>query len=362
MKKLALFLVILTLSFTYKDVFSSTFDTNIESLRAVAEQGNTAAQFQLGTAYYTGQGVSKNYQEAIKWYRKAAIKGLAIAQHNFGLMYSRGEGIPQDYEKAAYWYRKAAEQGDSHAQNNLGSLYKRGQGVSQDDKEANKWYQKAAEQECVIAQYNLGLAYSRGEGVPKDHQKAIKWFSEAAEQEHAEAKKELTNQKQMLIRSVENRPFDEPTMIPVQDPLQTLPSHSLENRPKLEATDIPAQSKPLVNTVKVIQGKYYLALYYARKADKSLINQLASFLKDLGYTVDKINRVKIPKNYRSQWDIRYFYDRKAANVLRTHFKEFLEHTDAWNDVKIKLKNFSFMLNSKRKIRKGRIEMWILNKP
>jgi len=314
MKKLALFLVILTLSFTYKDVFSSTFDTNIESLRAVAEQGNTAAQFQLGTAYYTGQGVSKNYQEAIKWYRKAAIKGLAIAQH---------------------------KQGDSHAQNNLGSLYKRGQGVSQDDKEANKWYQKAAEQECVIAQYNLGLAYSRGEGVPKDHQ---------------------TNQKQMLIRSVENRPFDEPTMIPVQDPLQTLPSHSLENRPKLEATDIPAQSKPLVNTVKVIQGKYYLALYYARKADKSLINQLASFLKDLGYTVDKINRVKIPKNYRSQWDIRYFYDRKAANVLRTHFKEFLEHTDAWNDVKIKLKNFSFMLNSKRKIRKGRIEMWILNKP
>ena len=42
--------------------------------------------------YATGQGVSQDYAEALKWYRKATEQGLAEAQLNLGLMYYNGWG------------------------------------------------------------------------------------------------------------------------------------------------------------------------------------------------------------------------------------------------------------------------------
>lgn len=79
-----------------------------ETLRA-AEQGVVAAQYNLGQMYRNGQGVRKDYAEAVKWYRKAAEQKYGAAQHNLGGMYSYGLGVRQDYVEAVKWYRKAAE-------------------------------------------------------------------------------------------------------------------------------------------------------------------------------------------------------------------------------------------------------------
>jgi TPR repeat protein len=80
-------------------------------IRTRAEQGDAAAQFNLGVMYAKGQGVAQDYAEAATWYRKAAEQGYAPAQCKLGTMYSQGHGVTQDYAEAMKWYRKAAEQG-----------------------------------------------------------------------------------------------------------------------------------------------------------------------------------------------------------------------------------------------------------
>ncbi|KAB2645301.1 MAG: SEL1-like repeat protein, partial [Verrucomicrobia bacterium] len=42
---------------------------------AKAKQGDADAQFNLGVCYESGNGVAKDYVEAVKWYRKAAEQG-----------------------------------------------------------------------------------------------------------------------------------------------------------------------------------------------------------------------------------------------------------------------------------------------
>ena len=114
--------------------------------------------------------------------KKAAESGDAIAQANLGWMYQSGEGVPKDYAEAMNWFRLAADQGDAVAQRNLGVMYGRGQGVPQDYAEAVKWYRLAADQGYADAQSNLALMYDLGQGVPQDYAEAMKWYRLAANQ------------------------------------------------------------------------------------------------------------------------------------------------------------------------------------
>lgn len=61
--------------------------------------------------YDFGQGVPRDYKEAMKWYRKAADQNLAIAQYNLGALYVNGQGVTQDDIQAYMWINLAAEQG-----------------------------------------------------------------------------------------------------------------------------------------------------------------------------------------------------------------------------------------------------------
>eukprot|EP00729_Bicosta_minor_P032586 gene32586-biopygen10500 len=105
-----------------------------------------AAQYNLGTMYYNGNGVEQDYVKAAKWYRRSAKAGHAKAQNNLGLMYDTGKGVQQDHVEAAKWFRKSAEAGNAMAQNNLGIMYRNGKGVELDFCEALMWMQLAAEQ------------------------------------------------------------------------------------------------------------------------------------------------------------------------------------------------------------------------
>ena len=51
-----------------------------EDVRKAAEQGNAAAQNNLGALYHSGQGVAKDEKAAAEWFQKAADQGLAGAQ------------------------------------------------------------------------------------------------------------------------------------------------------------------------------------------------------------------------------------------------------------------------------------------
>ena len=84
--------------------------TFLLELEKKAEAGDPYAQFNLGNAYYKGNGVPQDYKEAVKWYTKSAEQGFADAQCNLAACYEKGEGVSQDIEEAVKWWKKAAEQ------------------------------------------------------------------------------------------------------------------------------------------------------------------------------------------------------------------------------------------------------------
>jgi TPR repeat protein len=87
----------------------------------------------------------------VKWYRQAAEQNYTPAQSNLGWCYDNGQGVAKDYVEAVKWYRKAAEQGHTEAQFNLGYCYANGQGVGKDKVEAYAWFSMAAKADSDAA-------------------------------------------------------------------------------------------------------------------------------------------------------------------------------------------------------------------
>jgi len=149
-------------------------EAGFEQLKKIAGQGDVNAQNLLGRMYYEGLSVPKNDAEAFKWFQKAAAQGDKVAkeymakikgttdagntgvkaaapddaeaQYKRGGLYYSGQGVAKDYGEAMKWYHKAADQGHAGAQFMLGVLYFNGQGVTQDTAEALKWLRKSAAQ------------------------------------------------------------------------------------------------------------------------------------------------------------------------------------------------------------------------
>ena len=101
---------------------SSTFKTavsirpyadDLATVRQMAEQGDPAAQFALGTRYAIGEEVRQDDSEAARWFSAAAQLGHTEAQAILGGYYMLGRGVPQDLDKAYFWSILAQAGGDS---------------------------------------------------------------------------------------------------------------------------------------------------------------------------------------------------------------------------------------------------------
>ena len=90
-----------------------------EQEKKAAEQGDAAAQYNLGLRYLDGRGVAKDGMEAARWLRKAAEQGNSNGQSELGYMYESGKGVANDEVEAARWYQKAAAQGNTNAMRRL---------------------------------------------------------------------------------------------------------------------------------------------------------------------------------------------------------------------------------------------------
>ena len=97
----------------------SSREQDLVTLNKRAEAGDVKAQVRLGLAYASGDGVTPDEPEAVKWFRKAADQGDAAGEYYLGEVYATGRGVPVDYAEALQWLGKAAEQGEAHAQFNL---------------------------------------------------------------------------------------------------------------------------------------------------------------------------------------------------------------------------------------------------
>ncbi len=158
----------------------------ISTLNA-AENGDITALSNLGFMYAKGIGVTKNEEEAVKWYKKAALQGHLNSQFNLGVIYAKGRGVAQDYAESFKWYKMAADQGDVSAQSILAMMYAKGIGTEKNEKQAVNWYHRAAVQNHVNSQYILANMFAKGRGVPQDEAEAFDWYQKAAEQGHINA-------------------------------------------------------------------------------------------------------------------------------------------------------------------------------
>ena len=159
---------------------------SLDKLKKQAEQGDAAAQNDLGFAYYkgnyNGKEVDQDYENALLWFLKAADQSFAEAQNNLGDLFYYGIGVEKNYDKAAEWYAKSAEQENAEGQLKLGFCYSTGLGVEQNSEKAVALYEKAAGQGYAEANAYLGYCYKKGLGVDLDYEKAATLFKEAAEQ------------------------------------------------------------------------------------------------------------------------------------------------------------------------------------
>ncbi len=84
-----------------------------------ADPSDARAQFRAGYLYERGDGVARDYNEAMRLYQLAAAQGDAVAQFRIGYLYEKGLGVPQDDAQAMQWYEKASAQGNEPANSRL---------------------------------------------------------------------------------------------------------------------------------------------------------------------------------------------------------------------------------------------------
>jgi TPR repeat protein len=210
-------------------------ETNLGSYRywriKAALLGATDAQFFMGQAYRTGDGVPKDPETSLFWYEKAAAKNHPEALYDLALHYleiktnlaslqmandlmnraaQMGHREAQfqcamncfrdnfDFEGGKEWLSKAAENGWPKAEFCLFQLYYYGippakdcPAYPKDKPEADKWLQRAADHGNYQAQSTLAVMLIRGLDMEQNKQEAEKLLRSAAEHAYAQAQNDL---------------------------------------------------------------------------------------------------------------------------------------------------------------------------
>ena len=94
-----------------------------------------------------------------------AEQGDSAAYYEVAARYAGGEGVEKDPVQAAHWFALAWEEGDVRAGDLLGRCYQSGSGVTADPARAVELFHQAAEQDYAPALCDLGLCYENGSGV-----------------------------------------------------------------------------------------------------------------------------------------------------------------------------------------------------
>jgi TPR repeat protein len=150
--------------------------SEFQQLMTKAQSGDATAQYQVGLGYDMGKHVTKDSDEAERWFRKSAEQGYAPAEGAYGLRMRQSNSAI-----AERWMLRAAEHGDVSTQFWLGVAYDDNWFGTTDPELALKWYQKAAQAGDPDAQVELGQKYADGDGVKQNYELAAKWFRKAAE-------------------------------------------------------------------------------------------------------------------------------------------------------------------------------------
>jgi TPR repeat protein len=153
----------------------------------LAQRGDAEAQASLARMYFTGRGIERDQEAALRWFGRAAAGGHVASQVHLGMISAQA----QNFEASAKWLTMAAEAGDAGGMTNLAALYLRGLGVEQDPVRALHWLAKAAGQGDPVDQLELGQLYLDGGAGEPDVGLGLRWIRRAADQGYVEAQNRL---------------------------------------------------------------------------------------------------------------------------------------------------------------------------
>lgn len=102
----------------------TTVSAEWQSLLDKAELGDVEAQYNIGSDYYHGKGVKKDYVEAVYWLSRATALKNAKAQCLLGDCYRMGLGVETNVSMARALYSMSAEQGNAKAKKILKEHFK----------------------------------------------------------------------------------------------------------------------------------------------------------------------------------------------------------------------------------------------
>ena len=174
------------------------YEQAYQAFLPLARQGHAEADYNLGLLCEQGQGVVRDYDEALKYHSKAAAqkykKALRRAeefnqadfQYMVGKSYYEGIGTPLDKTKAIKWYERAAAQGHHEALYKLGKIFA-GQGPFSDLKKALDYLTRASNSGFPKASLYLGDCYETGYLVKRSLARAEELYHLAEKQGMGEA-------------------------------------------------------------------------------------------------------------------------------------------------------------------------------
>ncbi len=123
--------------------------------RAAEVFDSPQAAWCLGRMYLSGDLGKPDASRAFRWFRRAAAGGDADALSDLGVAYHSGRGVTKDREFAALLYRAAADAGDGWGAYCLGQCYRDGEGVRRSRRSAERWFGVAIERDVKPARKDL---------------------------------------------------------------------------------------------------------------------------------------------------------------------------------------------------------------
>lgn len=164
--------------------------------------GSTQAQYEMGQAYQTGNGVPIDLITARVWYLRAAAKHHPAACYDLALLDLEDKTNPASLKMAHRFMLLAAKGGHREAELQCALTCFR----DQDFEGGREWLNKAAKTGWNRAEFYLFELYYSGAppapgcpAYPKDRAKAIKWLRSAAHNGNLHAQAALAD---MLIQGV----------------------------------------------------------------------------------------------------------------------------------------------------------------
>lgn len=149
-------------------------------LKISADHNNATACYILGSRYFSGDGVKKDYREFIRWMEKGADLGDRYCAWIIEDYCERDRvSVGEDKEAFSYYVEKAQKSGQLEL-TFAGKYLVMGKGTTCDVKSGVSMLERASEAGCGLASYYLSYFYANKIGVKKSPKKAEKYLSKAA--------------------------------------------------------------------------------------------------------------------------------------------------------------------------------------